>query len=552
MEEAARKRRFHGVPQDLLFTQEEEERQKRVEVLQSTEGKVAIVGAGISGIEAAKIFLSCGEDVVLFEQHGYMAGIWLRAANVESRVQVDPISFRPIEDTSSVRAMDPCDPFDTISSTRDEVVHRVAQDVVAFRLRSRVLFHMKVVHFASVSPQAVRVTVSHTPSNTTYTLTFRQLHIRTGCLNQSVTMAHYPGLDEYGGRYAGGIGCDVEVADFEGKDVVVVGLGAFATENVRRALMGRARSIVLLARVFNKPWFPEYATYTLRRTLQGDDALCHTHAVALWRQVHDILATVASHCHVTPLVINPHTVRFFDGEPVILFNNGVPSMSSNSLYLACHYGLCRCVQGEIDRFTRDGVQLRSGETLRADVVVGCLGFDCNYSLLHGHCVQDSWFVDGKVNITHNLRGDRVNGTGMLGATVRHQNFLISYYEDAQEYERCIIRLNQNPEAFEELKAMEPIQNVMDVKSVDYFTTLDLSEKLSKLSDPEIQKILAENRARRKMLYDTLLTEEMFLAADFKAWMKLSIAFAQRTGQDVLQYPFLNDVIAQTPHEDSVK
>lgn len=551
MEEAARKRRFEGVSKDLLVTSEDEETLKRTALLQGTEGKIAIVGAGISGIEAAKIFLSCGHDVVLFEQHGYMAGIWLRAANVESRVQVDPISFRPIEDTSAVRVMDPFDPFDTISSTRDEVVQRVARDVAAFGLRSRVLFHMKVVDFASVSPQAVRVNVCHTPSNTVYTLTFRQLHIRTGCLNQSVTMAQYLGLDEYGGRYAQGIGCDVDLSEFEGKDVVVVGLGAFATENVRRALMGHARSIVLLARVFNKPWFPEYATYTLRRTLQSDDALCDTQVVTLWRRVHDILATVASHCHVTPLVMNSHTVRFFDGEPVILFNNGVPSMSSNSLYLACHYGLCRCVQGEIERFTHDGVQLRSGETLRADVVVGCLGFDCNYSLLHGHCVQDSWFVDGKANITHNLRGDRVNGTGMLGATVRHQNFLISYYEDAQEYERCIIRLNENPDTFAELKAMDPVKNVMDVKAVDYFTTLDLSEKLSKLSDPEIQRILAENRARRKMFYDTLLTEEMFLEADYKAWMKLSQNLASRTGQDVLPYPFLNEK-GNSFHEDLVK
>ena len=536
LEEKAKARRFDGISKDLLYASEQDEAIKRVELLKDTENKVAIVGAGISGIEAAKIFLRKGYDVVLFEQNDYMAGIWLRAANLESRVQVDPVSFRPVEDESPVRSTDRSNPFDTMYSTRNEVVSRVAHDVSTFGIQKRVLFNMKVIDFTCESNQAVKVTVSHEPSNTTYKLTFRQLHIRTGCLNQSIKMP-YPNMEEYQGLYVQGIGCDSELSDFEGKDVIVVGLGAFATENVRRTLMGKAKSVTLLARSFNKPWFPEYATYSLRYTLQADDALEESQVQSMWRNVFGILSTVASHCGVSPLVINPNTVRFVEGEPVILFNSGVPSMSSNALYLACHYGLCHCVNGEIDRFTKSGVILRSGKSISADVVVGCLGFDCNYSLLQGHSVQDSWFVDGNVNVTHNLRGDRVNGTGMLGASVRHNNFLISYYEDAQEYERCIIRLNENPSAFAELKALSPTKNYMDIKSVDYFTTLDLSEKLASLSDPEIQAILGENRAKRRWFYQNLLTEEMFLESDCDAWGRLAREFADRTGKDVLEYPF---------------
>ena len=61
----------------------------------------------------------------------------------------------------------------------------------------------------------------------------------------------------------------------------------------------------------------------------------------------------------------------------------------------------------------------------------CVGFGTDEKLLEGHVVSNSFFVDDTPAITHNLRGDRVNGDNLIGSRVRAKNFLISYFEDAQ-------------------------------------------------------------------------------------------------------------------------
>lgn len=68
------------------------------------------------------------------------------------------------------------------------------------------------------------------------------------------------------------MGGDVSLEDFQGKRVVVVGMGAFGVENVRRALRGGASSVTLLSRRFDKLLFPERVSYLLRSRLQASDA----------------------------------------------------------------------------------------------------------------------------------------------------------------------------------------------------------------------------------------------------------------------------------------
>lgn len=58
---------------------------------------------------------------MVFEKSGEAGGIWLRAANRESRVQVDPVSYAAIEDPCPVRSMDDSDVFDNFSKPTAEV-----------------------------------------------------------------------------------------------------------------------------------------------------------------------------------------------------------------------------------------------------------------------------------------------------------------------------------------------------------------------------------------------------------------------------------------------
>jgi hypothetical protein len=316
-------------------------------VFAGSEQKVLFVGGGISSIEGAKIALAGGEEAVIVEYCNFLGGIWCTAANPESRIQVDPVAFRPIEDESVVAEPDPENPFATIYPSRWDVLKRLEGDVERFDLHRRVVFSVEVVRFEKlVGAELVRVHMRQAPAaegaggdgnNATFHKDFKQVHIRTGSLTKknhksSVTFRgeapptplspQAPAGGEAGGaggagggffqgRVVKGIANDLPVGEFAGQDVVIVGLGAFAVENARRALQGGAKSISILSRKFDKLLFPELATYLLRHRLQAEVAPAEEqrHTDAMWEEVFQVVQTGTRATGMEGVVLNPATVQ---------------------------------------------------------------------------------------------------------------------------------------------------------------------------------------------------------------------------------------------------
>ena len=529
---------------------------------------IVFVGGGLSSIEAAKLVIRAGKKPLLLERSAFLGGIWVSAANPESRVQVDPVSFRAVEkiDSPIVSEPDESNPFDSGYPTRAVVLQRLAADVVAAGIKQRTLFNVEVIGFKRLDGEKIELRVRqngtdgfHRPeaswpkpdppcpcckaADGEYSVIVKQLHIRSGSLTHGLHRGFslsYPRAAEYGGKLRRGIGGDITLPEFKDQRVVIVGMGAFGVENARRALRGGAKSVTILSRRFDKLLFPERISYLLRSRLQADDAFEDAKLTQMWRDVFSIVEQGAKATGLDRVILTPKSVRKVDGENHFIFSRGLPSMSSNCLYLAHHYGLVSILEDEIDSFDGDGsvgLVTKKGQKIDADVLLLCLGFGTDETVLDGHVVSDSFFVDGTSTITHNLRGDRVNGQNLIGAKVKASNFLISYYEDAQEYERSILRMNEEPKVFEELKNLEPSRNYGVVSSVDYFSTLVLSDKLARLTDPEMVRILEENRNVRADMYENLLSEADFLALDERNWNRLSEHFAALTGKAVLKYPF---------------
>ena len=182
------------------------------------EHSVVFVGGGLSSIEAAKIVLKEGGRPLLLERSAFLGGIWVTAANPESRVQVDPVSFRAVDDDSPVvQERDTNNPFDSCYPTRATVLQRLASSVERAGLRERTLFNTEVLDFEKVDdgsgrirlcvrqnsahgfnrplcrwPEASDSTCSCCESaDGVYTVFVRQLHLRTG----SLTHGLHRGLD---------------------------------------------------------------------------------------------------------------------------------------------------------------------------------------------------------------------------------------------------------------------------------------------------------------------------------------------------------------------
>lgn len=105
-------------------------------------------------------------------------------------------------------------------------------------LKAKICFNTQVISFSVPDERSVVVTVKH--DGEFFTLTVAQLHVRTGCLSEP-TKPDFQNAELFEGRVATGTGNDLDVSkDFKDKNVVIVGLGAFAVENVKRALQGGA------------------------------------------------------------------------------------------------------------------------------------------------------------------------------------------------------------------------------------------------------------------------------------------------------------------------
>ena len=191
---------------------------------------VCIVGAGLSGIEAAKIMRRSFSRVVVFEKSSSVGGVWRRAANLESRVQVDPISFAPIEDDCPVRKVDESSVFDSVARPKAEVLERLINDAADLEI----WFETEVISFKVMSSS---VSLVLRRNATLLHFEVAQLHIRTGCLHDPIKPS-FRGMDIFRGQIVQGVGNDISIEQFRDTRVVIVGLGAFAVENVKRALQG--------------------------------------------------------------------------------------------------------------------------------------------------------------------------------------------------------------------------------------------------------------------------------------------------------------------------
>ena len=514
-----------------------------------TEEMVAIVGGGLSGLEAARIHREGGREVVVFEKSLSLGGVWVTTANAASRVQVDPVSFRPLHDTTPLGQGDP--PFDSFYRNREQVLAQMAQDVAQASLGQTIVFGVSVIAFEDAGDGKVKVVVEEANgeeedggSAKVWEFVFRELHIRTGSLTDHAGGLAALGIDDstFTGIAARGIANDVDEATLEGADVVIVGLGAFAVENVRRSLAAGAKSITVLSRKADKLLFPEAATFVLRHTLNACPGGIPTQDEldAMWARVFDLVKTGATVAGLEEILLNDNTVSLVQGKEHFVFSNGLPAMSSNVLLLGAAYGLVDIRIDQLASLSASQVTTKSGATLPCDVLLTCLGFGTSDTLLAGHTVTDAWFVDGCRNITHNLRGDRVNGSNIIGPRAElASNFLISYYEDADEYERSLRRIcDAPPSVYQEIVDMDPVSSPTDVASVDYFTTLVLSDKLLRSSDPEIIRILENNRTARTALYDLILPGDVFWQRDAAAWNTISTHLAHQTGTPTpIPYPF---------------
>jgi hypothetical protein len=191
----------------------------------------------------------------------------------------------------------------------------------------------------------------------------------------------WPGEDIFGGQIAYGFSNEFEYWRVEQEEVILIGMGAFAAENVRTLMEYGASKIWLICRHFNLllprciSWYinqsetPPPAAFIL-------DAFVPMYKQCGWDPWE--FFSITSNADRTVASIKQYT-RWGIGD---------------ATFLAVTYGLCQIINGEVKRFKNRAAVLLNGRVIEnLDHFVKVIGFDGDFGVdrvLHASWYEGYW------------------------------------------------------------------------------------------------------------------------------------------------------------------
>ncbi|MEJ8281955.1 flavin-containing monooxygenase [Pseudonocardia spirodelae] len=340
---------------------------------------VLIVGAGVSGIGAAHRLREefPERSFVLLEAQDAAGGTWWTHRYPGARSDSDLFTYgyrhKPWRGPSIAAGGE-------ILSYLDEVI---AEDDLAGHIR----YHHRVTGLSWSSPQN-RWTAEVTRADTgeTLSITASFLWMCQGYYNHDEPYTpEWPGLDRFEGRVVHPQAWPDDL-DTGGKQVLVIGSGATAA-TVVPAMAPDAAHVTMLQRSPSY-WFPAPTVHELATMLEPLDLPAEwTHEILrrTYVQQLDWLATTGRDDPDALHEFLVESIRPLLPEGVDVEKHFVPRyrpwqqriafVPDGDFFAAMRAGKASVVTDTIAGFTEKGVELDSGETIEADVVVTATGFN---------------------------------------------------------------------------------------------------------------------------------------------------------------------------------
>ncbi|KAI0759240.1 FAD/NAD-P-binding domain-containing protein [Trametes elegans] len=342
-------------------------------------GRVAVIGAGLTGVSSAAHAIAHGFDVVIYEQGDTVGGIWAHV-NKTSGLQLNSLLYR----------FHPAVLWSRPFPQRDEILKEIRRIWKEYQLEPRTRFNTPVTSVHRVEGTGEHLQEDPSGSQSKWIVNdgedgeFDAVVVTVGTCGEPMRIK-FPGLpsseegesDSWkGGKHQGKEevfegdvlhSSELDDALLEGKRIIVVGSGASGVEAVETALSKGATGCVMIAR--DDKWI-------IPRNMVVDTLIS---AQPFGREmplsvVWEKIVSWWNYRGAPELV--PARTGLFEGTPVV--NDEFVNIVKN--------GKCQYVRGDIERFTKGGVRVKvrgrkdkPGEGKEAreyngDVVVLATGF----------------------------------------------------------------------------------------------------------------------------------------------------------------------------------
>lgn len=325
--------------------------------------RVAIVGAGVSGLATAKHQLEQGLIPTVFEKYNSIGGIWNQeCGNTWNTMHTNLSKFY-------VSLSDfPWPKSTQILPTTQEVAEYLQNYAKHFNLIEHIKCNSKVTYVTQLENKKWLVKWENTSTNETYEDTFDCLILSSGIYSKGF-IAQYDNMNQFKGNliHSKGYNALKTSQSLHEKRVIVIGQ-SFSGAEISADLVRAGASVL---NIINRPYWilPALIKMNPQSSSPGLPADClmfnrkaaNTNSSA--REINTLMATIIPlQNKIPPLYIDPTS-----DDPLIV-------ATSTDYIKFAHEGKIVVKRQKIKKFTENGVILDDDTFEHADVVIFCTGY----------------------------------------------------------------------------------------------------------------------------------------------------------------------------------
>ena len=307
---------------------------------------VVIIGGGITGLYAANRLAEKNISFCVVEKRELAGGIWSMYANTTSQVNTSEGAYRVLDHENR--------------SNRD---HSSTSEMLED------LYQLVQKHSPSIYTSTKAVSLDKTEPG--YKVTIARGEEQSVINSKGIILAindrigeprllTWNNQDQFKGDVVAGISDKALGTDWKDKKVVIVGMGAFAIENVRTALENGASHVTVVCRRHGTVC-PKIIDYLNFATPYDENFLhdkkSNIRNMMLWKKLYDQSHAIQPECWMGQIKHDGHTISV-----------------SDIWFIGHHLGKLSSVTGSITDMDENGVILDNGGRVEADIVVNCVGF----------------------------------------------------------------------------------------------------------------------------------------------------------------------------------
>ncbi len=310
---------------------------------------VLIVGGGITGLYGAHRLTEAGISFCLVEAREIAGGIWTQYANATSQVNTSEGAYRLIERQTRANR-----DHSTTAEILKDMSHIVEQISDNLYTRTRA---------TRIEGNSGTYTVSLERDGKDHGLSCKGIILAVNDRIGPPRDIEWTNQHQFSGIVCSGISDQAKDVDWQGKKVVVVGMGAFAVENARTALENGAEQVTVVCRRHGTVC-PKIIDY-LNFATPYDENFLHDRKsnirnMMLWKKLYDLSGATQPECWMAKIKHEGHTISVSD------------------IWFIAHYlNKLTTVSGSVTGLYDGGAMVNYDTRIEADIVVNCVGFHRN-------------------------------------------------------------------------------------------------------------------------------------------------------------------------------